>query len=290
MKKTATLALITLVLIGMFTGCSTSTSSNGFDSARPINIVSREDGSGTRSAFIELFGIEEKDENGGKKDRTTKDSIIATKTDIMLTNIETDKYAIGYVSMGSLSDKIKPLQIDGAAPSSENVKNGSYTISRPFIIAVKDQPQGLVKDFIDFILSSEGQQVVSNGYIPIVNDADAFSGNLPSGKIVVAGSSSVTPIMEKLKEAYVSLNPSAAIEIQMSDSTSGMNGVMEGTCDIGMASRDLKESETAILNGIEIALDGIAVVVNKENSLINLTKNQVKDIYTGKTEYWSEIS
>ena len=281
MKKIVIFMAIVL-LIGVFAGCSSMKDQ--------INVVSREDGSGTRGAFIELFGIEQKNDDGTKKDLTTKDSIIATKTDIMLTNIENDKSAIGYVSLGSLNDKVKVLSIDGVQANAENVKNGTYQICRPFIIAIKDNVAGITKDFIDFILSEEGQEVVSQGYIAIDDNAPMYEGNMPGGKITIAGSSSVTPIMEKLKEAYLAKNPAVQIEIQMSDSTPGITGAIDGTCEIGMASRDLKESEKEKLVSIEIALDGIAVIVNSENILSELTKEQVKEIYTGNIINWSELS
>ena len=302
MKKVITMVLVIAVLLGVLAGCSNEGTYGGTDTGTPvqeqassfntgrrINIISREDGSGTRGAFIELFGIEEKGADGSRKDMTTKEAVIANKTDIMLANVETDIYAIGYVSMGSLNEKIRAVEIDGAAPTTQNVKNGTYKISRPFNIATKGEADGLARDFIDFILSAEGQAVVANGYIPINDGAAAYSGSRPGGKIVVAGSSSVTPVMEKLKEAYLAINPGATIEIQMSDSTSGMTGTIDGTCDIGMASRDLKESETAVLTGIEIALDGIAVIVNKGNAVSGLTKEQVKAIFTGGAESWADV-
>ena len=289
MKKAITSVLTIAIFISAFSGCSASKEEN-FDFSRPINMISREDGSGTRGAFIELLGIEEKGEDGSKKDMTTKDAIIVNKTDIMLANVESDKYAIGYVSMGSLNENIKAVEINGVTASSENVKNGTYTISRPFNIATKGEATGLAKDFIDFILSKEGQAVVMNGYIPINDNANPYSGNRPSGKVVVSGSSSVTPIMEKLKEAYIAINPNATIEIQMSDSTAGMTGAIDGTCDIGMASRELKDSEKEELTSIEIALDGIAVIVNKENSIMSLTKEQIKSIYIGEIDSWSEVA
>ncbi|MCC8169535.1 MAG: extracellular solute-binding protein, partial [Oscillospiraceae bacterium] len=252
-------------------------------------VVSREDGSGTRGAFIELFGIEEKDESGNKTDKTTSEAIIANKTDIMLANVSGDDYAIGYVSLGSLSNSVKALNIDGTEATADNVKNGTYTIARPFNIATKAEISETAQDFIDFILSAEGQEVVSDGYIPVDDSAPAYSGSMPSGKIVVSGSSSVSPIMEKLKEAYLAVNTNASIEIQTSDSTSGMNGAMEGTCDIGMASRDLKDSELAELTPTEIALDGIAVIVNNANPINDITSDTVKSIFTGEIEAWSEV-
>lgn len=170
------------------------------------------------------------------------------------------------------------------------MKNGTYEVSRPFNIATKGEPTGLAGDFISFILSKEGQEVVAeNHYIAVDDNAASYSGSKPDGKIAVAGSSSVTPVMEKLKEAYLEINPNATIEIQMSDSTSGMTSVLDGTCDIGMASRALKDSELEELTPTAIDLDGIAVIVNTKNSLTNITSEQVKSIFTGESTAWSEI-
>jgi len=269
-----------LLSIILFTACGDS----GFETGKDITVVSREDGSGTRGAFIELFGIEQKNDDGTKKDLTTKEAVIAKQTDVMMTNISGDKYAVGYISLGSLNDTVKAVQIEGVTPSAMNVKNGTYPIARPFNIVTNGEPTGLAKDFIDFILSADGQKVVVKSYIAIDENAPTYAESKPSGKIVVAGSSSVTPIMEKLKEAYLAVNPDAAIEIQMSDSSAGVTGTIDGTCDIGMVSRELKDSEQ--LNCIRIALDGIAVIVNHENPTANLTKNQVKAIFTGETLTW----
>lgn len=288
MKKLIAILLLTLVL-PVFSGCSQNASANQFDKSKSITVVSREDGSGTRGAFIELFGIEVKAGDGSRKDMTTKEAVIANKTDVMMTSITNDLYAIGYVSLGSLNDTIKALEIDSVKATPENVKNGTYKIARPFNIATKGLPTGLAQDFINFILSKEGQDVVAKSYITIDDNAPAYASDKPDGKITVAGSSSVTPIMEKLKEAYEEINPNAVIEIQMSDSTAGMTGTMEGTCDIGMASRDLKDSELAELTGIAIALDGIAVVSNISNPLTGLSTAQVRDIFTGESTKWSEI-
>ena len=287
-KKAIVLFLAAVISTGMLAGCSNSKGA-AFDTENEITVVSREEGSGTRGAFIELMGIEEKGPDGSITDNTTKDAIIANKTGVVLTNIAQDPYAIGYISMGSLNDTVKAQSIDGIKALPENVKNGSYPISRPFNIATKGEPTGLAKDFIDFILSAEGQEVVAESYIQVNDSAPAYSGSKPAGKIVVAGSSSVTPIMEKLKEAYTAVNPNAEIEVQMSDSSSGMTGTMEGTCDIGMASRDLKESEAAKLRSTKIALDGIAVIVNPENTASDISSKNVKAIFTGKATMWSDI-
>lgn len=260
-----------------------------FDPTQPVHLISREDGSGTRGAFIELFAIEEKKEDGTKTDLTSIEATIANKTDVMLTTVTSDPYAIGYVSLGSLNASVKALEIDGVLASAQNIQNGSYKISRPFNIATKAEKSEVVQDFMDFILSKEGQEVVAQSYIAIDDQAAPYQGPKPAGKIVVAGSSSVSPIMEKLKEAYLTLNPGAAIEIQTSDSTAGMTSAMDGTCDIGMASRSLKESELAKLTSLEIALDGIAVIVNNANPLNGLTSEEVKQVFTTDEMPWSQL-
>lgn len=268
----------------------TSSSSSSFDTSSAITVVSREDGSGTRGAFTELFGIEEEDENGNTADLTTEEAIIANKTDVMLTNVAGDEYSIGYVSIGSLNDKVKAVSIDGAEATAENVQNGSYKVSRPFNIVTKDGLSEVAQDFIDFILSKEGQEVCAGDYIPIDAEAAAYAGTKPAGKVTVAGSSSVSPLMEELKEAYLAVNPSAEIEIQTNDSTSGINGAIEGTCDIGMASRDLKDSEASQVTATAIAIDGIAVIVNSENPTEAMTSQNVKDIFTGTITTWADIA
>lgn len=255
-----------------------------------ITVISREDGSGTRGAFIEIFGIEEKNDAGDKVDNTINTAEITNNTAVMMTTVADDVNAIGYISLGSMNDSVKALQIDGVEATAENVKSGTYTVSRPFNIATKDDLSDIAQDFIDYILSSDGQQVVEDkGYIKL--DAyDTYKSNGLTGKVTVAGSSSVTPVMEALKEAYLELNPDVEIEIQQSDSTTGMNSVIEDICDIGMASRDLKDSELDEgLVDTRIAIDGIAVIANNDNSKDNLTKEQVKDIYTGIITAWNEI-
>ena len=256
-----------------------------------ISVLSREDGSGTRGAFIELFGIEQKDADGNKVDNTIDSAEITNSTSVMMTTVAGNKAAIGYVSLGSLDEsQVKAVLIDGAEATAENVKSGTYKVSRPFNIATKGDPDGLAKDFIDFILSEEGQAVVEeNGYVSEGNTG-AFEGTKPEGKITVGGSSSVTPVMEKLKEAYTAVNPNATIEVQQSDSTTGMTSTIDGTYDIGMASRELKDEEAAQLTPQVIALDGIAVIINKENPITELTSEDVLNIYTGVTTDWSEIA
>ena len=256
-----------------------------------ITVISREDGSGTRGAFIELFGVEEKNDAGEKVDNTVDYADITNSTQVMLTSVSGNEAAIGYVSLGALNDSVKALKIDGAEPTVENIKSGTYKISRPFNIATKGEVDELTQDFIDYILSSEGQKVVEdNGYISSVENAKAYEGSKPSGSISVAGSSSVSPVMEKLIESYKQVNPNATVELQQSDSTTGMNSAIEGVCNIGMASRELKDSEKeAGLTSTVIATDGIAVIANNDNPIDGLTKDQVKDIYTGAITDWSEI-
>ena len=260
--------------------------------AEEINVISREDGSGTRGAFIELFGIEQKDADGNKVDYTTDDADITNSTSVMMTSVAGNPAAIGYISLGSLNESVKALEIDGVAASVENVKGGSYKVVRPFNIATQSEVSEAAQAFIDFILSADGQAVVeANGYIAAVDDASAFAGSDVSGKVVVAGSSSVTPVMEKLREAYLALNPNAEIEVQQSDSTAGMTSTIDGVCDIGMASRELKDSEMeAGLTSTVIARDGIAVIVSNDNPAVGLTTDQVRAIYMGEVTEWDEVN
>lgn len=261
-----------------------------FNSKKSISVLSREDGSGTRGAFIELFGIEKKDANGKKIDYTTDEAAITNSTAVMLTSVAGDNYAIGYVSLGSLNDSVKAVKIDGADATVANINNGSYKISRPFNIAVKEGLSPVAQDFVNFIISDDGQKIIAaNKYIKIQN-TKAYSSNKASGKVVVAGSSSVSPVMEKLIEAYKGVNPNAKIELQTSDSTTGVTNAINGTCDIGMASRALKDSEKAKgVKEITIAIDGIAVIVNKLNPVADMTKTQVEQIFTGNITKWSEV-
>ena len=261
---------------------ASSEETTGGDMTGEITVLSREDGSGTRGAFIELFGIEQKNDAGEKEDMTTDDAQITNSTSIMMTTVQGNPKAIGYISLGSLDESVvKAVEIDGAAP----------TVVRPFNIATKGEASEVAQDFIHFIMSADGQKVVSeNGYITVDDAAPAYAASGVSGKVVVGGSSSVTPVMEKLKEAYMALNPDVTVEVQQSDSTTGMTSTIDGAYDIGMASRELKDSELeAGLTPTVIAQDGIAVIVNKENTLTGLTSEQVLSIYTGETTDWSEL-
>ncbi|MEA4823033.1 MAG: substrate-binding domain-containing protein [Clostridiaceae bacterium] len=282
MKKRISLFLAAVLVCVGFAGCAKQSTA--------ITVVSRESGSGTRGAFIELFGVEEKDADGNKVDRTVSTADIGDSTGVVMTSVAANVNAIGYISLGAVNDTVRALSIDGAAPTVDNVKNGSYKIARPFNIATKGELSALAADFIAYILSSDGQAIVAaNSYIPM-DTTGAYGGEKPSGKLVIAGSSSVTPLMEKLREAYLKINTNAEIEIQQSDSTSGMKSVLSGVCEIGMASRELKDSELSEgLTPTVIATDGIAVIVNPSNSVVNLTSAQVKSIYTGETTDWAAL-
>ncbi|HIU75065.1 MAG TPA: substrate-binding domain-containing protein [Candidatus Pelethocola excrementipullorum] len=291
--KRGMVALLTVAMTAVIAaGCGKSTSGQGSTGMEgPINLISREDGSGTRGAFIELFGIEEKDASGEKVDMTYEEAQITNNTSVMMTTVAGDTSTIGYISLGSLNDTVKALKIDGAEASGENVKDGSYKISRKFNIITNEDMSLAAKEFIDFILSSDGQAIVeAEGYIPL-EGTNPYEGSNPKGKVVVAGSSSVTPVMEKLAEAYKKANGNAEIEVQQSDSTTGITSARDGLCDIGMASRELKESETSYgLTSTVIATDGIAVIVNKDNPIDELSSDQVKGIYTGDITEWSEVA
>lgn len=291
MKKTiyAVLSAITLAVLGG-TLFATPKKNKNFGK-KSVVLISREEGSGTRGAFVELFGIEMKNAEGKKVDFTSEEADITNSTEVMLTSIAGNKYAIGYVSLGSLNKTVKALKIEGVSPSVSSIKNGTYKISRPFNIVTKQT--GLsenASDFIRFILSSDGQAIVeANGYISATQNP-AYIATGKKGKITVAGSSSVTPVMEKLAEAYEKLNPEIKIEVQMSDSTTGVNSALNGVCEIGMASRELKDSEKA--KGalqIKIAIDGIAVIINKENPTESASIQSVKDLYIGTISKWGDV-
>ena len=289
MKKTVLGVLAgALALTILFAGCT----GGAFDAADEITVISREEGSGTRGAFVELFGVEEENESGEKVDRTVATADVQTSTGVVLTSVSGNRNAIGYISLGSLNDTVKALQIDGVAPSVAAVKDGSYKIARPFNIAYNENTlSDAAREFIDYILSAGGQQIVEEaGYIPVSENAAAFASSGASGTVTVSGSSSVTPVMEKLKEAFAAVNANITVEVNMSDSTTGMTDAASGNCDIGMASRALKDSELSSgLTGTQIALDGIAVIVNPENPLTSLTSEQVKSIYVGDATVWADV-
>ena len=280
MKRILVIALSVVLAVSAFAACSNDSTS--------IYVISREDGSGTRSAFTELLGIVDENEN----DATVGSAEKVTSTSTVITTVAGNKLAIGYISLGSLSDSVKAVSVDGVAPSVENVKNGTYKIARPFNICYKeDTLSELASDFVKFILSKEGQNVINeNGYIMVSENAESYTASGLTGKITLAGSTSVSPVMDKLADAYKTLNANVEIEIQQSGSGAGIESATEGACDIGMSSRELKDTELATLKSVKIADDGIAVIVNKENTVSNLTSEQIKNIYLGNLTDWSEIS
>lgn len=261
-------------------------------SSDKITVISREDGSGTRGAFIELTGIEEKDADGNKTDNTKKDALICKSTDVVLTQVSGDKNAIGYISFGSLNDTVKALKVEGVEPSTATIESGDYKIVRPFNIAVKDGLSDAAQDFENYILSSDGQDIIEKaGYIKIDKSAAAYASNNASGKVVVSGSSSVTPVMEKLAEAYQKVNTNVTVDVQQSDSSTGIKDAINGTSDIGMASRDISDDELSQgIKSVTIAQDAIAVIVNKDNAVDDITMDEIKAIYTGSKTTWSDES
>lgn len=283
---TAAAGLIAMVSLAGCGSTGSSSSTGGFDTKSNISVITREDGSGTRSAFIELTGVQE-EKDGTKTDNTLSSAIVQSSTQAVLTGVAGDPTAIGYISLGSLNDTVKAAKIDGVEPTSETVKDGSYKISRPFNIAKKDNISEAAQNFIDYILSKEGQEIVNKDYVEAVDNAEPFAGAKGNGKVKVGGSSSVSPVMEKLAEAYQKVNKDVTVEVNTSDSSTGMSQAAEGTVDIGMASRELKDSETAKgIKGTVIAKDGIAVIVNKSNTVEDIKLDQLKGIYTGSITTW----
>ena len=303
LKKMMALVLCAATVAGLgLTGCGSSSdttttdgdsaaaesSTDASDFSGNITVLSREDGSGTRGAFIELFGIEVKNADGEKEDMTTVDATITNNTEVMMSTVAGNEYAIGYCSLGSLNDTVKAVKIDGAEATTENVANGSYAVSRPFNIVTKDTVSDVAQDFINYIMSADGQAVVAEeGYISVA-EGETFTSTGASGTIKIDGSSSVSPVMEKLVEAYKKVNPNAEIEQQTTDSTTGITSAIDGTCDIGMASRDLKDEETGV-TATKIALDGIAVIVNNDNPIDDISSDMVNQIFTGEVTTWDEV-
>ena len=263
---------------------------DAFDTAQDIAVFTREDGSGTRGAFIELTGVEQKDADGKKVDMTTEAAAVQSSTNGVMTAVANDPTAIGYISLGSLNDTVKAVTVDGVKAGADTVKDGSYTLARPFnIVTNGDATDPVAVDFIAYCLSADGQALATDkGYIG--SEGEAFTSAQPAGKIVVGGSSSVAPLMEKLVEAYKTVNPNAEIEHLTTDSTTGVSGALDGSYTIGLASRELKDSETeAGAKATVLAMDGIAVVVNPENPIENLTVDQIKSIYVGEVSTWDEV-
>lgn len=291
-KKLLALALACVCAMGAFAlaGCSGGgdSASSEAGASGAISVISREDGSGTRSAFTELLGVV--DDN--KEDITTTSAVVTNSTSVMMTTVAGDPSAIGYISLGSLNDTVKAIEIDGVAPSADAVKDGSYKVARPFNVVTGSEVSEVAQDFLNFIMSAEGQAVISEeGYVTVDDAAKSYTASGLSGKVVAAGSSSVTPVMEKLAEAYEALNSGVTVEVQQSDSSTGVQSAIDGTCDLGMASRDLKDSETSKgVTATVIAMDGIAIIVNNDSAIDGLTSDQVKGIYTGEITDWSDVA
>lgn len=265
---------------------SSEASAEGTSASGPITVVSRESGSGTRGAFVELIGVVDEEDN----DMTTQDATISNSTEVVIQTVAGNTGAIGYISLGSLDDTVKGVNIDGVEPTAENIENGTYTVSRPFNVATKGElTNEAAQDFMNYIMSEEGQAIVAEDYIPI-SGVEAFESNGASGSVTVSGSSSVSPLMQKLIEGYNTVNPNVSIELQTSDSTTGMTDAINGMSDIGMASRELKQEEldAGLVNTV-IATDGIAIIVNNESPITDLTTEQVRDIYLGNITDWSEL-
>lgn len=254
--------------------------------AEGIYPISREMGSGTRGAFVDIFDV--KQETGKKIDATSKKAEVTNSTGVMITTVANSKNAIGYISLGALNDEVKALKIDGVAPSVANINNKSYTIFRPFNVVTKTKTP-LAEDFLSYVSSQNALAIIEKaGYIAV--SKNAFSSKKPKGKLVIAGSSSVTPLMEKLKEAYEKINPNSNLEILQSDSTTGVTSTIEGIADIGMVSREVKQSE--LKKGLKaqvLALDGLAVIVHKSNKLDSISKENVKKIFMGEVTDWDEV-
>ena len=290
MKKNKLAKILTFGLAAVMAlslaSCGGGSDENADSEGGDITVISREEGSGTRDAFVELTGIMQDD-----VDRTIDTAEISNSTSVVTQSVAGNEAAIGYISMGSLDDSVKALKIGGVEATVDNVKSGDYALQRPFNIVTKGEVKELPQDFINFIMSADGQQIIEdNGYIKVDTEAEAYESTNPSGKVVVAGSSSVTPVMEKLSEAYQEINADVTVEVQQSDSTTGITSTKEGICDIGMASRNLKDEEKDGLTATVIAQDGIAVIVNPGNELEELTSEQVKAIFTGETTTWEELA
>lgn len=290
LKKILAVCLAMVLLGSLFTACGSNEGEGAEASDKNIHVTSREEGSGTRGAFIELFGIEQKDENGEKMDHTIDSAEITNSTSVMMQTIAGDTDAIGYISLGSLDDSVKALKVDGVEATLDNVKSGDYKVSRPFNIVTKKDASDAAKDFINYIMSEEGQAIVEEeGYVSQENTG-AFKGKSVKGEVKISGSSSVTPLMQKLAEEYQKINKDVEISVQQSDSTTGVTDATKGVSDIGMASRALTDDETAAgVDAKAIALDGIAVIVNLENALDEIASDSVLKIYTGEITKWSEV-
>lgn len=306
-KKPTMLVLAALLSLTLLVGCggnnaatnnggdNTANTANTEDTAKgdsgggggQIVVVSREDGSGTRGSFTEITGILSKDENGEEVDNTTVDALVQNSTEAVITTVAGNPDAIGYISLGSLNDTVKALKVEGGDPTPEAIVDGSYPLSRPFLLLTKEE-NPLVEDFLKFADSDEGQSIIEEaGYVK-VGKGGTYEASGQSGKFTVAGSTSVTPLMEKFVEAYTEKNPDVTIDIQSTGSSAGIQATMEGTADLGMSSRELKDDETG-LNKTVIAQDGIAVIVNNDNPVEEISLDSIKSVFTGEMTAWKDV-
>ena len=316
-KKFAALALAGVMTLGLMAGCTTggeettpptdtttAPTAEGTDAATEpssgettepaagtltsdITVISREEGSGTRGAFVEIMGVVDADE----VDATVQTAEVVNSTSVVTQTVAGKPAAIGYMSMGSLYSSVKALQVDGVDATVENVKNGSYAVSRPFMICYKEENLSeLGRDFVNFIMSADGQAILGEDYIAVDENAAAYTSSGLSGNLSVNGSTSVGPVMMELAEAYMNLNSGVTIDVQQTGSGAGITAAVDGSCEIGMSSRELKEEEVAEgLTPVQIAIDGIAVIANQENPVAGLTTEQIREIFLGNITNWSEL-
>ena len=277
--------LVILIAVFLLASCVDSSSSGEFITSREVNVVSREGGSGTRGAFVEILGIFH-----DGHDWTTLEADVANGTSVVIQSVAGNSYAIGYITIGSLNPTVKALDVNGVSPNPENIRNGTYPLFRPFYMSVRQDVDALTQDFIDFILSQEGSYIIeSRGYVPINSNAPVFTGGNLSGTIVVSGSTAVTPIMDRLAEAYELLNPDVTVEVHTGGSSAGITGSIDGINDIGMSSRPLTAAELANLTAIPFAMDGLAVIVNPNNPLSDISPEQVRQVFMGDIIRWYEL-
>jgi len=286
MNKKVMLIGFGLALVTVCSGLFVSVQAQGKAKKREITVISREESSGTRGAFDELMKITD-----GKTNRLFEEAVIVSSTDEVASKVEVDKNAIGYTSIGAITPKVKALTVDGVAAKEENVKNGTYKISRPFVVAMRSGSSlPAAADFVNFIASKSGQAVVSKaGYIPMDNAPDYKAANL-TGKVTLSGSTSVEKVMEKLKEEYHKLNPNVKVEINYNGSSAGIKDCLDSKSDIAMSSRELKTEEKTKLTGTTFALDGIAVIVNKTNELNAIKSEMITKIFKGELRFWNDIA
>ncbi len=280
MKRILSIATLFAVILTALCACGKSSGST-------ISVITREEGSGTRGAFVELLGIVDGDGN----DNIVKTAEATNSTSVMMTTVAGNKNAIGYVSLGSLSSDVKAIKVDGAEPTVANIEAGTYKVARPFNLVYNDDKlSDVAADFVKFIMSSEGQAIVTKkGYIS-VKTSDSYKSSGLTGTVVLDGSTSVGPLMDAIADEYKKLNPDVKVQIQQTGSSAGINSAIEGVCDIGMSSRELKSSESAKIKAHKMATDGIAVIVNNSNTVDGLASEQIRSIFLGETTSWDGLA